>query len=96
MEIYQGGLASSFELVYAQVATRITRIDAVRIKAELLRSSIDLIRASLDGRSNRRPLPSNDQIQPFGTFPHTNLDKPPPASLYVPIRRSRPRPSEAE
>jgi NodT family efflux transporter outer membrane factor (OMF) lipoprotein len=78
MELYQGGLASSLELIYAQVATLIARIDAVQIKAELLRSSVALIRA-LGGGWNRRQLPSDDQIQPFGTFQYTNLDKPAPA-----------------
>jgi outer membrane protein, multidrug efflux system len=78
MELYQGGLASSLELIYAQVATLIARIDAVQIKAELLRSSVGLIRA-LGGGWNRRQLPNDDQIQPFGTFQYTNLDKPAPA-----------------
>jgi NodT family efflux transporter outer membrane factor (OMF) lipoprotein len=78
MELYQGGLASSLELIYAQVATLIARIDAVQIKAELLRSSVGLIRA-LGGGWNRKQLPNDDQIQPFGTFQYTNLDKPAPA-----------------
>jgi multidrug efflux system outer membrane protein len=77
-ELYQGGLASSLELIYAQVATLTARIDLVQIKAELLRSSVALIRA-LGGGWNRTQLPTDDQIQPFGTFQYTNLDKPPPA-----------------
>jgi NodT family efflux transporter outer membrane factor (OMF) lipoprotein len=77
-ELYQGGLASSLELIYAQVATLTARIDAVQIKAELLRSSVGLIRA-LGGGWNRNQLPTNEQIQPFGTFQYVNLDKPPPA-----------------
>lgn len=78
MELYQGGLASSLELIYAQVATLTARIDSVQIKAELLRSSVALIRA-LGGGWNRNQLPANEQIQPFGTFQYTNLDKPRPA-----------------
>ena len=78
MELYQGGLASSLELIYAQVATLIARIDSVQIKAELLRTSVALIRA-LGGGWNRQQLPTDEQIQPFGTFQYTNLDKPPPA-----------------
>ncbi|WHZ13607.1 MAG: Efflux transport system, outer membrane factor (OMF) lipoprotein [Nitrospira sp.] len=78
MELYQGGLASSLELIYAQVATLIARIDSVQIKAELLRSSVALIRA-LGGGWNRNQLPTDEQIQPFGTFQYTNLDKPPAA-----------------
>ncbi|MGH7180627.1 MAG: efflux transporter outer membrane subunit [Nitrospiraceae bacterium] len=78
MELYRGGLASSLELIYAQVQTLLARIDLVVIKVDLLRSSVHLIRA-LGGGWNRRQLPSDDQIQPFGTFQYTNLDKPPPA-----------------
>jgi hypothetical protein len=78
MELYQGGLASSLELIYAQVATLTARIDSVAIKAELLGSSVGLIRA-LGGGWNRNQLPTDDEIQPFGTFQYTNLEKPPPA-----------------
>jgi NodT family efflux transporter outer membrane factor (OMF) lipoprotein len=77
-ELYQGGLASSLELIYAQVATLTARIDSVMIKTDLLRSSVALIRA-LGGGWNRRQLPADDEIQPFGTFQYTNLSKPPPA-----------------
>jgi outer membrane protein, multidrug efflux system len=77
-ELYQGGLASSLELIYAQVATLTARIDAVQIKAELLRSSVALNRA-LGGGWDRKQLPADDQIQPFGTFQYTDLKKPPPA-----------------
>ncbi|HEX2055589.1 MAG TPA: efflux transporter outer membrane subunit, partial [Nitrospiraceae bacterium] len=75
-ELYQGGLASSLELIYAQVATLTARIESVQIKAELLRSSVALIRA-LGGGWNRRQLPTDDEIQPFGTFQYTDLGKPP-------------------
>ncbi|MEP6889039.1 MAG: efflux transporter outer membrane subunit [Nitrospirales bacterium] len=76
MELYQGGLASSLELIYAQVQTLTARIDAVRIKADLLRSSVALVRA-LGGGWNRQQLPGDEDIQPFGTFQYVNLDKPP-------------------
>lgn len=76
-ELYQGGLASSLELIYAQVATLQARIDSVQIKAELLKTSVALIRA-LGGGWNRTQLPADDQIQPFDTFQYTYLDKPPP------------------
>jgi hypothetical protein len=78
MELYQGGLASSLELIYAQVATLTARIEAMQIKAELLRASVALIRA-LGGGWNRGQLPADDDIQPFGTFQYVNLDKPPAA-----------------
>ena len=76
-ELYQGGLASSLELIYAQVATLTARIESVQIKAELLQSSVGLIRA-LDGGWNRNQLPKDEQIQPFGTFQYVNLNKPAP------------------
>jgi outer membrane protein, multidrug efflux system len=76
-ELYQGGLASSLELIYAQVATLTARIESVQIKAELLQSSVGLIRA-LGGGWNRQQLPNDDQIQPFGTFQYVNLNKPSP------------------
>ena len=76
MELYQGGLASSLELIYAQVAMLTARIESVQIKAELLRTSVGLIR-SLGGGWNRDQLPTDDEIQPFGTFQYVNLDKPP-------------------
>jgi NodT family efflux transporter outer membrane factor (OMF) lipoprotein len=78
-ELYQGGLASSLELIYAQVQTLSARIDSVQIKAELLRSSVELLRA-LGGGWDRKQLPADDQIQPFGTFQYTNLNKPPAAA----------------
>jgi efflux transporter, outer membrane factor (OMF) lipoprotein, NodT family len=77
-ELYQGGLASSLELIYSQVAVLTARIDLVQIKAELLRSSVALNRA-LGGGWDRKQLPSDEQIQPFGTFQYVDLKKPPPA-----------------
>ncbi|HNP59836.1 MAG TPA: efflux transporter outer membrane subunit [Nitrospirales bacterium] len=76
--LYFGGLASSLELIYAEVNTLAARIDAVVIKADLLKSSVALIRA-LGGGWNRNQLPADEQIQPFDTFQYVDLDKPPPA-----------------
>ncbi len=77
-DLYRGGLASSLELIYAQVSTLTARIDSIVIKADLLKSSVALIRA-LGGGWNRNQLPTDDQIQPFGTFQYVNLKKPEPA-----------------
>ncbi len=77
-ELYQGGLASSLELIYAQVQTLLARIDAVQLKADVLRASVALIRA-LGGGWTREQLPTEEQIQPFGTLQYVNLDKPPRA-----------------
>jgi hypothetical protein len=75
-----GGLASSLELIYAQVQTLEARINAVQIKADLLRASVGLIRA-LGGGWNRRQLPAEEQIQPFNTLEYDldTLRKPPAA-----------------
>ena len=79
-ELYLGALASSLELIYAQVQTLEARIYAVQIKAELLRSSASLLRA-LGGGWNRNRLPADEEIQPFNTLEYglDKLKKPPPA-----------------
>ena len=77
LELYRGGLASSLEVIFSQVNTLLARIDLVLIKTELLRSSVSLVRA-FGGGWNRNQLPSDDEIQPFGTFQYSGLDKPQP------------------
>jgi multidrug efflux system outer membrane protein len=80
LQLYRGGLASSLEVIYAQLNTLLARIDLVVIKADLLKSSVALNRA-LGGGWNKRQLPNDEQIQPFGTFQFINLitgDKPSP------------------
>ena len=78
-ELYLGALASSLELIYAQVQTLEARIIAVEIKADLLRSNVSLLR-SLGGGWTRERLPEDDDIQPFKTLEYDpeKLDKPPP------------------
>ncbi len=78
MQLYRGGLANSLEVIYSQLATLEARITSVEIKTELLKSSVDLVRA-FGGGWNRGQLPSDDQIQPFGIFQYSDLDKPKPA-----------------
>ena len=77
-QLYKGGLASSLELIYAQVQTLTARIDLIQVKVDLVKASVALIRA-LGGGWNREQLPTDDQIQPFDTFQYVNLDKPSPA-----------------
>jgi NodT family efflux transporter outer membrane factor (OMF) lipoprotein len=79
-ELYQGGLASSLELIYAQVQTLLARIDLVQIKADLLKATVALLRA-LGGGFNRKQLPADEEIQPFGTleYAYDKLKKPTPA-----------------
>lgn len=77
MQLYRGGLANSLEVIYAQLATLEARISSVEIKTELLKSTVDLVRA-FGGGWNRSQLPSDDQIQPFDLFQYSDLDKPKP------------------
>lgn len=79
MDLYKGGLNSSLDLIYAQVATLTARIDSARVKMRLLKSTVDLIRA-LGGGWQRGRLPTPDEIQPFDTFQYEDLETAPPAS----------------
>ncbi len=78
MQLYRGGLANSLEVIYSQLATLEARISLVEIKTELLKSSVELVRA-FGGGWNRDQLPTDDQIQPFGLFQYSDIDKPEPA-----------------
>ncbi len=75
MQLYRGGLANSLEVIFSQLATLEARISSVEIKTELLKSSVELVRA-FGGGWNRSQLPSDDEIQPFGIFQYSDLDKP--------------------
>ena len=77
MQLYRGGLANSLEVIYAQLATLEARINSVELKTELLKSSVELVRA-FGGGWNRKDLPSDEEIQPFGIFQYSDLDKPKP------------------
>ena len=79
-DLYRGALASSLELIYAQVQTLEARITAVEIKVNLLRASVSLLRA-LGGGWNRTRVPDDEEIQPFKTLEYDldKLIKPPPA-----------------
>jgi len=75
MDLYKGGLNSSLDLIYAQVATLTARIDSARVKMRLLRSTVDLIRA-LGGGWQRGRLPGADEIQPFDALQYEGLERP--------------------
>jgi NodT family efflux transporter outer membrane factor (OMF) lipoprotein len=77
MDLYKGGLASSLELIYAQIGTLTTSINSVQIKTNRLVASVALIRA-LGGGWDRGQLPPDNEIQPFGILQYTDLDKPKP------------------
>ncbi|MDN5869148.1 MAG: efflux transporter outer membrane subunit [Nitrococcus sp.] len=78
MKLYHGGLANSLALLMAQIRVLNARIDAVQGKVDRVKASVALIR-SLGGGWNRTRLPADEEIQPFGVFQYTDLDKPPPA-----------------
>jgi len=77
MELYQGGLASSLDLIVAQVNTLDARIVSAEIKASLLNSTVGLVRA-LGGGWQRSDLPDDDEIQPFGVFEYKGIKNPKP------------------
>jgi multidrug efflux system outer membrane protein len=88
MDLYKGGLNSSLDLIYAQVATLTARIDTARVKMRLLKSTVDLIRA-LGGGWQRGRLPSDEEVQPFGTLQYEGLEKPAPAGdITIPLDNS--------
>lgn len=76
MELYKGGLNSSLELIYAQVATLTARIDAVLVRTRLARATVQLVRA-LGGGWDRGKLPTDEEIPPIGMFQY-DLTPPPP------------------
>ncbi len=75
MDLYKGALASSLELIYAQIGTLDASVKSVEIKTNVLVASVGLIRA-LGGGWNRDQLPDDKEIQPFGTLQYWDLDKP--------------------
>ena len=77
MDLYKGGLNSSLDLIYAQVATLTARIDSAQVKTRLLKSTVDLVRA-LGGGWRRGRIPADDEIQPFNTFQYENIEQPAP------------------
>lgn len=66
-QLYTTGLSNSLELLYAQLNTLTSRIDAVQVKTNLLNSSVALIR-SLGGGWHRKKLPADQDIQPMSVF----------------------------
>lgn len=74
MDLYKGGLNSSLDLIYAQVATLTARIESARVKTRVLRSGVELVRA-LGGGWRRGELPAYDEIQPFGTLQYQGVER---------------------
>ncbi|MDN5836875.1 MAG: efflux transporter outer membrane subunit, partial [Nitrosospira sp.] len=80
MDLYKGGLATSLELIYAQLGTLTSSIDSVQIKTNLLKASVGLIR-SLGGGWSRDLLPADNEIQPFDILQYSGLDKAAPIGV---------------
>lgn len=78
MELYRGGLASTLDLINAQVNALDARVTAAELKAELRRATVGLVRA-MGGGWGRGEMPEDDEIQPFGVFAASGLQKPVPA-----------------
>lgn len=75
MDLYKGGLNSSLDLIYAQVATLTARIELAQVKTRVLKSGVDLIRA-LGGGWLRGELPSDGEIQPFDSLQYQHIETP--------------------
>lgn len=75
MDLYKGGLNSSLDLIYAQVATLTARIELAQVKTRVLKSGVDLVR-SLGGGWQRGELPREEDIQPFHALQYEGLDRP--------------------
>lgn len=74
-QLYTTGLSNSLELLYAQLSTLTSKIDAIVVKTNLLVASVSLIR-SLGGGWNRKKLPGDGDIQPMGIFEVSDFTNP--------------------
>ena len=75
---YTGGLANYLDVVVAQQAALVARIDAVQAQTIQLQASVRLIKA-LGGGWDRSALPSVKSIDPFGVLQYDGLHHPRPA-----------------
>lgn len=74
-QLYTTGLSNSLELLYAQLSTLTSKIDAIQVKTNLLNASVSLIR-SLGGGWTRKKLPKEDDIQPMDIFEPVDFTNP--------------------
>ncbi|GBQ14405.1 efflux transporter outer membrane subunit [Swaminathania salitolerans] len=78
MALYTGGLTNYLDVVVAQQAALVARIDAVQAQTIQLQATVRLIRA-LGGGWDRSALPSVKAINPFGILQYDGLHHPRPA-----------------
>lgn len=78
MSLYTGGLTNYLDVVVAQQAALVARVDAVQAQTIQLQASVRLIKA-LGGGWDRAALPSVKSIDPFGVLQYDGLHHPRPA-----------------
>ncbi len=86
MELFRGRLASSLDLLYAEINTLEARINEVEIKRKLMVSTVYLIKA-LGGGWDDSQIPLDEQIPAFGLFQYDNLGN---INPVVNIKKSNP------
>lgn len=72
MDLFQGRLASSLDLLYAEINTLEARITEVEIKKKFMLATVYLIKA-LGGGWNQSQIPTDEEIPAFGLFQYDNL-----------------------
>lgn len=78
MALYTGGLTNYLDVVVAQQAALVARIDAVQAQTIQVQASVRLIKA-LGGGWDRVALPAVKDINPFGILQYDGLHHPRPA-----------------
>lgn len=86
MDLFKGRLASSLDLLYAEINTLDARINEVEIKRKLMVSTVYLIKA-LGGGWDTTQIPRDEDIPAFNLFQYDNLGK---ISPVVNIKKSNP------
>ncbi|MCH9756316.1 MAG: efflux transporter outer membrane subunit [Gammaproteobacteria bacterium] len=87
MDLFRGKLASSLDLLYAELNTLEARIHEVEIKQNLMVATVYLVKALGGGWNQRTQLPQDEQIPAFGLFQYNKLGQIEPV---VGIKKSEP------
>jgi len=88
MELFRGKLASSLDLLYAELKTLEARIHEVEIKQNLMISTVYLIKSLGGGWEQKTQMPQDKNIPAFGLFQYTKLGEIEPV---VDIEKSDPK-----
>ncbi len=73
MDLFQGKLASSLDLLYAELNTLEARIHEVEIKQNLMVATVYLVKSLGGGWEQRTQMPKDEQIPAFGLFQYNKL-----------------------